>query len=253
MQKTFNLSPQELIENQKDLYIATLAHDLKNPLLAQISSLKLLNTGAFGEINESQHEMLNMILESANYMQEMLFSIVRTYKELNGAIQLKKSLFNIENLIENSVRETKNLAGEKKLSIALNCYLEDTDKYIEADRTQIRRVIDNLLNNAVKYTKNDTAIKILIQKIENNFIFSITNKSEYPISKELEKNIFKKYVCGKKYSKSIGTGLGLYYCQKIIEGHGGTINLTANNDTVTFQFIIPQLSKHSKYISFITL
>lgn len=253
MQEIFSLPSQNSIENQKDLYIATLAHDLKNPLLAQISSLKLLSAGAFGEVNESQYEMLNMILESTNYMQEMLFSIVKTYKELNGAIQLSKSLFDIESLIENSVRETKNLAGEKNLSISINGGLNNTDKYIEADKTQIRRVIDNLLSNAVKYTKNGTDIKIFIQNIEDNFIFSITNKSEHPISKELEKNIFEKYVCGENYSKNIGTGLGLYYSKKIIEGHGGTINLLVEDDIVTFQFAIPKILTYSKYTSFITL
>jgi len=252
MQKTLDNTYEELIENQKDLYIATLAHDLKNPLLAQISSLKLLSTGAFGEINESQHEMLNMILDSANYMHDMLFSIVRTYKENNGAIQLTKSIFNINALAENCVREIESLAAEKELVIKLNSTLDKDNQYIEADKTQIRRVIDNLLNNAVKYSINNTKIIISIQKHKDLIIFNITNQS-LPISSKLKVNIFKKYVCGKEYNRNMGTGLGLYYCKKVIEGHGGTINLITNSNVNTFKFIIPQSTKHSKYMPFITL
>ena len=75
-------SAQDL-EKQRDIFISTLTHDLKNPLQAQISSMELLNSGMFGKLNSEQQEMLNLTIESAKYMREMLCTIFTTYKYEN--------------------------------------------------------------------------------------------------------------------------------------------------------------------------
>ena len=81
---------------KKNLFLATLSHDLKNPLQAQISTLELFNKGAFGELNNTQKEILEMMLESSKYMRTMLYSLLKTCKENNGIIYLEKKYFDIK-------------------------------------------------------------------------------------------------------------------------------------------------------------
>lgn len=68
-----NIDNEKILENRKSLFLATLSHDLKNPLLAQISSLDLFSKGTFGELNETQKEIIDLILESSQYMRDMLY------------------------------------------------------------------------------------------------------------------------------------------------------------------------------------
>ena len=86
-----NIDAEKTLENQKSLFLATLSHDLKNPLQAQISTLELFNKGAFGELNNTQKEILEMMLESSKYMREMLYTLLKTGKDNNGRILLTRS------------------------------------------------------------------------------------------------------------------------------------------------------------------
>ena len=78
-----NTDLEKHIESQKELFLATLTHDLKTPLQAQIKSLELLSNGNFGMINKSQKEIVDMIIESSVFMREMLYSVLLTYKYEN--------------------------------------------------------------------------------------------------------------------------------------------------------------------------
>ncbi len=250
-----NIDKEKQQESQKDLFIATLTHDLKNPLLAQMSSLKMLKEGMFGEINKEQSEILDMIIESTDYMRNMLFSIIKTYKENNGLVELQKESFDINKLTEKSIREITNFATERKLSIQYHSKLNKNNKYIFADETQLRRVVGNLLNNAAKYALEGSEInvKIELDKEGKNLIYKVQNSS-YPISESLKKQIFDKYVCESRYTGYIGTGLGLYYCKKVIEeGHDGTIDLITDGKNNTFMFTIPIVTPDTPYCSYLTL
>ena len=72
---------------QKELFVATLMHDLKNPVLAQISALSQLSNGSFGELNNLQKEIVDMTLESCQYVQKLIFTLLETYKNENGKIR----------------------------------------------------------------------------------------------------------------------------------------------------------------------
>ena len=74
-----NIDREKTLEAQKELFLATLTHDLKNPVQAQLMSLNMLNNGTFGELNPEQKEMLELVIESAYYMRDMLNTILDTY------------------------------------------------------------------------------------------------------------------------------------------------------------------------------
>lgn len=247
-----NIDADKKLEHQRDLFLATLSHDLKNPLQAQISSLQMLYREYYGKIDEGHQEVMALIIESAKYMKDMLCTLLKTCKQNNGIIQLVYSRFDILSLMTKSIREVRDLGKIKNVEIRFNSKLTEDEKLMYADENQLRRVIGNMLNNAINYAFENSVVDISI-KLENGFyVFDFKNESE-EISESLKVNIFDKYVCGNPLESNSGVGLGLYFCRKIIEAHDGTISLDNIGTKNTFSIKIPRLDEKSALITEVAL
>lgn len=247
-----NIDADKKLEYQRDLFLATLSHDLKNPLQAQISSLEMLYREYYGKIDEGHQEVMSLIIESAKYMKDMLCTLLKTCKQNNGIIQLIYSRFDILSLMTKSIREVRDLGKIKNVEIRFNSKLTEDEKLMYADENQLRRVIGNMLNNAINYAFENSVVDISI-KLENGFyVFDFKNESE-EISESLKVNIFDKYVCGNPLESNSGVGLGLYFCRKILEAHEGTISLDNIGTKNTFSIKIPKLDEKSALITEVAL
>ena len=247
-----NIDADKKLEHQRDLFLATLSHDLKNPLQAQISSLEMLYREYYGKIDEGHQEVMALIIESAKYMKDMLCTLLKTCKQNNGIIQLVYSRFDILSLMAKSIREVRDLGKIKNVEIRFNSKLTEDEKLMYADENQLRRVIGNMLNNAINYAFENSVVDISI-KLENGFyVIDFKNESE-EISESLKVNIFDKYVCGNPLESNSGVGLGLYFCRKILEAHDGTISLDNIGTKNTFSIKIPKLDENSALITEVAL
>lgn len=224
---------------QKELFVATLVHDLKNPLAAQISAIEQLARGVFGEVNDSQKEILKLTMDSCKYMQKLLYTVLETYKNENGQIKLNKNYFNPENFLKMSIKEYSAMFIEKRLTPLFSCHIEEKDNILYADELQIKRVVENILNNQVCYAFKNTEIKISLYKKEENLIFEFENSSP-KIDETTKAQIFEKYKIGQVSNQKLSTGLGLYLAKQIISAHEGKIYLCAKDTSNKFIFEIPQ-------------
>lgn len=247
-----NIDSDKKLENQRDLFLATLSHDLKNPLQAQISSLEMLYREYKGKIDEGHQEIMELVIESAKYMKDMLCTLLKTCKQNNGIIQLEYSRFDIISLMNKSIKEVRDLGKIKNVEISFNSQLKEDEKLMYADENQLRRVIGNMLNNAINYAFENSVVEISI-KLENGFyVFDFKNESE-EISESLKVNIFDKYVCGNPLESNSGVGLGLYFCRKILEAHDGAISLDNIGTKNTFTIKIPKLDENSALLTEVAL
>ena len=121
-----------------------------------------------------------------------------------------------------------------------------------ADENQLRRVIGNMLNNAINYAFENSVVNIFIRQENGFYVIDFNNESE-EISENLKANIFDKYVCGNPLESNSGVGLGLYFCRKILEAHDGTISLDNNGTQNTFSVKIPILNENSALITEVAL
>lgn len=240
-----SITNADSLEAQKDLFLATLVHDLKNPIQAQHISLKMLLDGILGDLKSEQKEIINMILESNNYMQDMLYSILGVYKFENGIISLDKKWFDAADLVEICLNEVKCWTGDKNIRVIVDF---DEDTRIFSDFIQLRRVISNLLNNAIKYSFQDSSLKISIKNNNNSRLLFCFENSSPEIPREIKENMFEKFVSGAKNFKISGVGLGLYYCKKVIEAHGGMIYLDGNGTCNKFIFEVPIYLKEDREV-----
>lgn len=228
------------LEAQKELFMTTLTHDLKNPVQAQIMSLKMLREEKLGILSQEQKDLLNIVLESSEYMQNMLYSILKTYKFDNGVIVLQKEYTDVELLIKKCISEVNMYAKNRGIEIIFNSSVKNKELY--ADSKQLRRVIGNIINNAVNYSYKNSQIIVELFIARKNFVFKFTNKGR-PLSEEKKKRIFEKYYTGNSLS---GIGLGLYFSKKVVEAHNGKIYIETNGELTSFIFEIPECRNNEK-------
>ncbi len=231
-----HINAEKHLQTQRETFVASISHDLKNPTLAQIRGLELLLKGSFGLLSDEQREIIGMILDSCRYMSGMLSSLLSTYRNYGGAIKLVFSKFSLAELVQECVTEMVYVARDKNIDIKLSLCEKSM---VFADRVQIKRVIMNLISNGIKYAYKNTVLKLSVNNNADGVIFEFENKSSY-IPEEKQKTIFARYVSYAGMHKELGIGLGLYASKKIVESHGGKIYVKSYKDERNiFGFTIP--------------
>ena len=230
-----NTDENESLQEQRETYVASLSHDLKNPTIAQIRAIELILKGKFGEVPAQQREIMEMLLDSCKYMNAMLGSILATYRNQMGTINLEIEKVSIVDLAIECADEMIYLAKDK--GIKLTFKNSAVQECVWGDRVQLRRVIMNLLSNSIKYAYSNTELYVNVYNQNNYTCFRFENKSPY-LPPERQEKIFARYI---SFSKThSGIGLGLYASKKIVEAHGGEIFVKSfKNERNIFGFKIP--------------
>ena len=232
-----NISEQKEADKLRDDFIATLTHDLRTPLLAAIQTLKFFLDGTVGEVSEKQQLLLSTMKKSNEDLLGLVNALLEVYKYDASKIDLCKTNFDFKTLVEQVYAELKPLADTKGIEFKVN-YESEKDFKINADRSEIRRVICNLCGNAINYTNNKGKIEVTVKNQENDLIFTVQDNGN-GIPQEDIPNLFNRFSQGTSKKRSTGTGLGLYLSRQIIEAHGGKIWLESKvNKGSEFSFLL---------------
>lgn len=230
------------IEQQKDTFIATLTHDLKTPIRAQIQALDLLIKGQFGLITNDVKDVLEEVRASCDFMKNMTDNLLLKYKSDKGQLKICKEMNNLKQLFEKCSNNLKYVLNQKQQVLCLN-YKAQVEVF-EFDPIEIERVINNLITNASEYTPNEGKVIVNILDKKNNEIKIEIIDGGIGMSEEYCKVIFDKFVSSAKKYRKIGSGLGLYISRKIIIAHGGDINVSSKPNVGTkFTITLPLIDK----------
>ena len=225
-----DITTEKEIETLKEDFVATLTHDLKVPIVAASNMIDLFLANKFGNISEKQKFALDNMKASNKSLLDLVQILLETYKLKDQGIQLVKEKFELNPFIEEIVSEVKPLATEAKLKIKFTPTQSATT--IEADPMQLRRVIKNLISNAIDHSNTKKSIDIEVGKIQNFTTISVIDYGQGIDEKEI-KMIFNKYYSAAKKLRKVGTGLGLYLSQQIAVAHGGEIIVTSEENVRT--------------------
>ncbi len=233
-----DITTEKEVENLKEDFVATLTHDLKVPIVAAANMIDLFLARKFGEISDKQTFALETMKASNNSLLELVQILLETYKLKEKGIQLIKEDIELNSLIKNIVAEMQPIANAEKIEIN---YIHPKEKYtINADAMQLKRVIKNLITNAIDHSNTKKPIDIEIGEITGFTTISVIDYGQ-GISQEDIKMIFNKYYSAAKKLRKVGTGLGLYLSQQITQAHGGEIVVTSEENVKTeFCIKLPQ-------------
>ena len=219
--------------DQRENFVSCLTHDLRTPLVAANRMLDLLNQQAFGEVTGEQKEAISNIVNSNQNMLEMLNTLLETHQYELGQKALSFIAVDLQQLISEVVTELEPLTREK--GIKLQYSMDDVDS-IKGDRLELRRVITNLVGNAIKFT--DTGeVKVYLSQEDKQVLIRVED-SGIGISPEDQKAIFQRYHQGNH--RRAGKGLGLYLCQQIVYAHEGELSVRSQlGEGTTFTVSLP--------------
>lgn len=223
-------------EQKKDELIVYLAHDIKTPLTSMIGYLSLLS-----EIKDMPQEQRNRYIGIAldksyrlEYLINELFDVARFNSE---KIVLEKEEINLNLMLEQIADDF--YPTLKEMNKKIN-FTSDEKTILYADPNKLSRVFNNLIKNAVNYSKENTDIDISILNKENQATVKITNKGKQIPKEKLDKIFEKFYRLGSsRTSKTGGSGLGLAIAKEIVELHGGRIYAESDMKETTFSVILP--------------
>lgn len=224
-----NVTNQKEMENLKEDFVATLTHDLKVPIIAESNILEFLIEEKFGPISDKQKEAINNMQASNQELIELVQILLETYKMKDTGAVLYFEEFEINPFIKEIIKEMSPIAEKNNLKIRFKEYENIT---INADKLQLKRVIKNLIQNAILHSESEKNVDISVIKTATDVDISIIDYGK-GLSKEDLEMIFKKYYSTAKKFRKIGTGLGLYLAQQIVKSHGGEITVNSNNEKGT--------------------
>ena len=242
-----DVSKQKENERLRDDFIATLTHDLRTPLLAAIQTLKFFLDGSLGEVEEKQAVLLSTMLQSNEDLLGLVNALLEVYRFESGKLSLCKTVFPVKDLVIQCYDELKPLADKKNIDFKLVCEMDDTTE-IEADKSEIKRVMINLCGNAVNYTNKGGVIEIIAKAQSGDFIFSVSDNGNGIPQEDIPK-LFNRFSQGTTRKRSTGTGLGLYLSRQIVEAHGGKIWLNSKlNKGSEFTFLLTNVVKEERQV-----
>ena len=236
LEKMYKIEKEQ--QEFKDDFVAALTHDMKVPVIAELNTLNFLLEGRFGELNDKQKEVLNLMKNSNQDLIELAQTLLDVYKLQENEIILNKEQTQINQLISETISEITPIALNNQNHFEIN-FEETAAIELNIDRFNIKRVIKNLLANAISFSPVGEHITIKTENSENEIIISVTNSGQTINEKDLSL-IFNKYYSGTSKFRRLGTGLGLYLSNQIILAHNGKITVSSEDNLTTFKITIPK-------------
>jgi signal transduction histidine kinase len=232
-----NTKLRELSE-LKEEFLALTTHDLRSPLTVISGVISFFTSGRLGELSPEQRNMVAMMERNAQSLIELINDLLDASKLESGSLRLDLSSFNLRS-VANELRETMEpLACEK--GINLHVLIPEDLPPVEADRPKLRRILVNLLSNALKFTGREGAVTISATG-EGDRVSVAVSDTGVGIAREDVDRLFDKYEQTRNRATrgEKGTGLGLYITKQLVELHGGEIKVESEpGKGSTFSFTI---------------
>lgn len=219
-----NITPFKELDLAKTNFLGTVSHEFKTPISSIQMGLQLLENDQIGTLNSEQKNLVNGIREDSNRLLKITGELVNITQVESGSIQLNMKESSIYKIIEYAVESNKSSAEQKHIHFKID--VEEGLSTVLADNEKTAWVLNNLLSNAIRYSYENSNIKINVRKIEDKIQFSVTDTGQGIAPQYLSK-IFDRYfrVPG---SKKEGTGLGLSISKEFIEAQGGEITVKSD-------------------------
>ena len=229
----------------KDEFLSNVSHELATPLTIIKEGVRLVSDEMLGKVNEQQKEFLTIANTNVDRLTRLIVDLLDLSKIEAGKIEIKKTSIDIKSLIRKLASSFELKVEQKKLELRVNLPEEEIDIY--ADEHRITQVFSNLVDNAIKFTK-EGCIEISVREEGSEFECSVADTGTGISRKNIAK-IFDKFTqLGRKPGPGEkGTGLGLAISRRIVELHRGRMWVESQPGRGSrFYFSLPKSSSQEK-------
>jgi two-component system sensor histidine kinase/response regulator len=230
------LDKKLVLFDQREEFIAMLAHDLRSPLQGSNRMLSLMLSGSLGETPQWQIELLSKLKESNESVLLMINNVLEAYRLEAGDQDYTFTSVNVAKLLLSCSNEMAPLAKAKQLEVTSQ--VSEVPE-ISADFMAIKRIFINLLSNAVKFTPDGGHIELSISGRDKQVLFRITD-SGVGITSEQQSHLLERFWQAEGKARHAGVGLGLYLISKLVDAHHGTVSCESTpGHGTTFEVCLP--------------
>lgn len=236
-QAQFNIALQIERTTALQQMVRRFSHDLRGPLAAIMMGLYLVEKQS--DNMESQHKRLGNIREQTQLIQDLIQDTL-VYSQLKATTYIQPQPVYLIPLVEQVKRDKLPCAAEKKVRLAFEIPHDD-DMWVAGDPTMLKRLVDQLVDNGIKYTPQGGQVLVRIQTEDGYIAFDVVDTGIGIEEAELSR-IFEQFYRGSnaKESSILGTGVGLAIAHEVVALHKGQINVTSTlNHGSTFTVRLP--------------
>lgn len=223
----------------KSEFINIVSHQLRAPLSNLKWVAEVLISERFGKLESKQREYLKILNENSGRMGELVTDLLMVSRIEQGRLPLNKSQFPLGDLIKGVINELKILAEASNVEIKFVQLGSPPQAF--GDPQMIKIVVENLLDNAIRYIKEKGNVSIQLGKSGGNLLFEIKDNG-VGIPKDDQRHIFQRFFRSQNILKyqTDGSGLGLHITKSVVEMSGGKIWFKSReNKGSTFWFTLP--------------
>jgi len=231
------VKPVDLAWKQQRQFVADASHELKTPLTVIITNAELAQSPEYDD--ESRHRFLSSILTMSRQMRSLIEKMLELARADDSDSKRNFDIVDFSRLVSNALLPFEPVFFEKGLKLETRL---DKNIKVLGEESQLCQVVDVLLDNAQKYSKDGGTTWVTLKKTgKKRCLLAVANEGE-GISPEEAKNIFKRFYRGDKARSRTGSfGLGLSIAESIVTGHRGKIWVESSNEINCFYVELPCL------------
>ena len=245
-----DISEHKKMEKLREEFIGVVSHELRTPLVPIREGVSQILDGLLGEITKDQREYLTMVLQEIDRLKRIINDLLDMFKFEAGKITLYKEMFDMVQLVKDTVSMFSPRIKNKNLEIKTNFSGQNIQVY--ADRDRVIQVFSNLISNSIKYTDKGY-IEISVEDNPKGVECTILDTGR-GVSKHDIPLLFNRFqqLDIKGTPREIGTGLGLAICMDIIKLHNGKIRVKSKiNKGTKIIFTFPRLTSEAVFEEYI--
>jgi signal transduction histidine kinase len=239
------VTEQRQLDRLRDALIATVSHELRTPLTSIIGYLELLGTGS-DQLSAEDAGYIEVVSRNATRLQHMVEDLLFLAQLDAGSFSLDLGDADLVELAGDAIEAARPAAEAKNLILTLE---HDQPALVSADANRIGQALDNLISNAIKFTREGGKVQLLIENRGSGYALHVTDTG-YGIPASEQQRLFERFFRSTTASAHSvpGTGLGLTIAKTIIERHGGSIDFESTEGRgTTFTVSLPKrIAKHDE-------
>ena len=234
------LDEQKMMADLRNDFSYAMVHDMKSPLSSIIMGARFLHSGKVDDKPEIKEKYFTIIESEANHLLALVNKLLTISKLENKKLILNKQSINLVPIIEDMIEKAK-AKTEKNIDFTVDLLT----KHVLADEQYLTEAISNLIDNAIKYSKEDIKISITSQSTDKYVLLKVRDNG-IGISKEEQHIIFDKFGRAAIHEQNrkggvSGFGLGLNYVDQVMQAHGGKVTVNSEKDQYSeFTLYIPK-------------
>ncbi|MBN2487237.1 MAG: HAMP domain-containing histidine kinase [Bacteroidales bacterium] len=244
----FNFYQQKKLAEIKNDFINNMTHELKTPISTISVTSEILINAYKQDKNDRMARYPKIIFEENQRMRKLVEKVLNISSMERGQIKIEKEEFDMHKLIYKAVEVYCVEACTKNVRLDYDFLAQNA--HVFADPMHLRNILNNLVDNAVKYSGENTSMKITTKNTGDYFMFSVSDNG-IGIPKEALGKVYEKFyrVPSGNVHNVKGFGLGLFYVKTMVDAHNGKIEISSTiNKGTTVSIFLPQQTFYNTYV-----